>query len=442
MASDLLHIKDGYYFDVPKTFVKSNRAKVEDFPEWFVRLDDDFQQWEADRVVKFLGEKGVESKHLENLKSHWLEWQHASHKNHAWPMHAFLEAKVADIRKEAKRWAAKQVPPPGNAVQGYIAVNPNQEYVWMERFLSDPVTSRDWSQWKMTNAGHDVVETYLKESPGANWSSEKLFAYNRSLDGKILITQPFGTLKNAYEPLQGFCISKFMIIEVIVAILMIVMFRWLAKRVSSGSAPKGKTWNLLEGLLQFVRNGLLVPAMGEHDADDFLPFFWTAFMFIFGCNLAGMIPWLGSPTASLGMTGVMAVIVFLIGTTLGIREFGVLGFLKNIVPSMGLPLYLGIFIIPMLWVIEFASLLIKHFILAMRLLANMVAGHSVLLGIMGLAIGAHAMTMSTPTWTLATVLSLAMTTALSVLELFIAFLQAAIFTFLGALFISSAKHHH
>ena len=194
--------------------------------------------------------------------------------------------------------------------------------------------------------------------------------------------------------------------------------------------------------MQFVRNSLLVPAMGEHDADDFLPFFWTAFVFIFGCNLIGMIPWLGTPTAALGVTGVLAIIVFLIGVVLGVRALGVIGFLKNIVPSLGLPFAMAIVLVPALWVIEFASLLIKHFILAMRLLANMVAGHSVLLGVMGLAIGAHALTMSTPTWTVTTVLALSMTTALCVLELFIAFLQAAIFTFLGALFISSAKHHH
>ncbi len=154
------------------------------------------------------------------------------------------------------------------------------------------------------------LERTLNESylPKLEWDEAKLNAYNRALDGKIMIPQPFGKLKNAYEPASGFCISKFMIIEVVVALLCVMIFNWLSKRVSTGKAPKGKAWNFLEGLLQFVRNQVLVPAMGEHDADDYLPFFWTVFVFIFGCNLMGMLPWVGSPTAAIGMTGAMALI--------------------------------------------------------------------------------------------------------------------------------------
>ncbi len=440
MASDILHIKDSYYFDVPKTFWKSHRTKAAEFPDWFIRLDDDFQNWEADHLIDFLKSSGVESGHLESVKAEWHEWQHSSHKNHAWPLHAYLESRVEAIEREAVKWAKKLDGPPRDPVAAYLASQPDHPHAWAHSFIRGPKGSA-WEAWKAQQSSHSTVAAYL-ESTGSRWDSAKLHSYNKSLDGKILIPQRFGALKNAYEPLHGFCISKFMIIQVVVALLIIFSFRWLAKKVATGGVPRGKMWNGLEGMLTFVKTSLLVPAMGEHDAEDFQPFFWTAFLFIFGCNLAGMIPFLGSPTAALGMTGVLAAIVFLIGVVLGIREFGVVGFLKNICPELGLPIYLGIFIVPMLWVIEFASLLIKHFILAMRLLANMVAGHSVLLGIMGLAIGVHAYAMSTLTWSTATVLSLAMTTALSVLELFIAFLQAAIFTFLGGLFISSAKHHH
>ncbi len=124
--------------------------------------------------------------------------------------------------------------------------------------------------------------------------------------------------------------------------------------------------------------------MGEHDTDRFMPFFWTVFMFILGCNLMGMLPWVGgAPSASLGMTAALAVIVFLLGLFLGIRKFGVIGYLGNLMPSLGLPLYLAVIIVPMVWVIEFASLFIKHAVLAIRLLANMIAGHMVLLGILG-----------------------------------------------------------
>ncbi len=77
-----------------------------------------------------------------------------------------------------------------------------------------------------------------------------------------------------------------------------------------------------------------------------------------------MLPWVGAPSASLGMTASLAVIVFVLGLFLGIRQFGLLGYLKNLMPSLGLPMYLAVIIVPMVWVIEFASLFIKHGILA------------------------------------------------------------------------------
>ena len=103
----------------------------------------------------------------------------------------------------------------------------------------------------------------------------------------------------------------------------------------------------------------------------------------------------------------------------------------------------------MLLAIELLGLLIKHLVLAIRLLANMVAGHLVLLGIMGLAFGVDAaMHYATPEglapiWYCVTVPIVVIgSTLFSVLELFVAFLQAYIFTFLSALFIGTATHHH
>ena len=90
--------------------------------------------------------------------------------------------------------------------------------------------------------------------------------------------------------------------------------------------------------------------------------------------------------------------------------------------------------------IEIISLLIKHLILAIRLLANMVAGHLVLLGIMGLI--PLAAGLSFGTWSTVTGISVVGSTLFSVLELFVAFLQAYLFTFLSALFIGSSVHSH
>ena len=105
---------------------------------------------------------------------------------------------------------------------------------------------------------------------------------------------------------------------------------------------------------------------------------------------------------------------------------------------MDLPLILAIPIKPMLMAIELLGLFIKHGVLAVRLLANMVAGHLVLLGILGIALEFS----SSGAWYIAAPISIVASTLFSCLELFVALLQAYVFTFLAALFLNAAIHHH
>jgi F-type H+-transporting ATPase subunit a len=161
-------------------------------------------------------------------------------------------------------------------------------------------------------------------------------------------------------------------------------------------------------------------------------------MFVLFCNLLGMIPWIGAPTGSFSVTLGLALVTFATVVVAGSIRFGIVGFWKNQVPSMGLPWYLAVLIVPMLFAIEVLGLFIKHGVLGFRLLANMVAGHMVLLSIMGLSVAAASSDLF-PYVAVAAVIGSAM---LSVLELFVAFLQAYVFTFLSALFIGAAVHHH
>jgi F-type H+-transporting ATPase subunit a len=181
-------------------------------------------------------------------------------------------------------------------------------------------------------------------------------------------------------------------------------------------------------------------ALPAHDGDRFVPLLLTLFFFVLGCNLLGMLPWAGSPTASFSVTLALAGVTLLAVVVAGMAKFGFLGFFANQVPSMDLPLPLAILLKPMIFAIEMIGLCIKHLILAVRLLANMVAGHLVLLGIMGLISTAAAY--STGMWATVTGISVVSCTLFSVLELFVAFLQAYIFTFLSALFIGAAVHQH
>ena len=298
-----------------------------------------------------------------------------------------------------------------------------------------------------------------------------LAAVNHELAGKIVIPQPFGELHSFYEAGHGFCISKFMVIELIIAVLLVALFTRLAPKVASGKPPKGYFWNAFEASLVFIRDGIARPAIDSHDEHDhshhtpndqeqehygvghihgkvhrhdgdrFLPILWTMFFFILFCNLFGLLPWLGAPTGSFSVTLALAGVTFATTLIAGMFKFGPVGFWLNQVPTMDLPLPLAIVLKPMIFLIELLGLCIKHAILAVRLLANMVAGHLVVLAVLGLIAGVA----SEPflgSYGIVSVISVLGSTAFYCLELFVACLQAYVFTFLSALFIGAAVHHH
>ena len=235
-------------------------------------------------------------------------------------------------------------------------------------------------------------------------------------------------------------ITKFMVLEAVIAILICLFFVGLAKRLQGGAKVTGRWWNLLEVFLLFIRDEVARPCIGKHDGDKFVPFLWTIFLFVLGCNLMGMIPWMGSPTGALATTGALALTTFLVVIGAGTAKLGVVGFWKAQVPHMDLPGPIAVVLIPLIFVIEILGLLIKHCVLAVRLLANMMAGHVVLAVIIAFIGASYAA--GAAIWGGVTFASVTGATALSMLELFVAFLQAYIFTFLSALFIGAAVHPH
>jgi F-type H+-transporting ATPase subunit a len=235
-----------------------------------------------------------------------------------------------------------------------------------------------------------------------------------------------------------FKITKFMVIELLVAILIGIFFIILAKSIRGGEQARGRFWNLLEAFLLFFRDQVARPCIGHHDADRFVPFLWTIFFFVLGCNLMGMIPWMGSPTGALATTGALAMVTFLVVIVSGMIKLGPAGFWKAQVPHMDLPGPLKYLLIPMIFAIEVFGLMVKHGVLAVRLLANMMAGHVVL----AVVVAFIAASFQSMWWYAVAPASVFGATALSMLELFVAFLQAYIFTFLSALFIGMAVHPH
>jgi F-type H+-transporting ATPase subunit a len=269
--------------------------------------------------------------------------------------------------------------------------------------------------------------------------------FNHAMRGKILIPQPFGTRKNLFEKKSGFLISKFMILEVVAAILLYFIFKKFAAVISSKEPPRGRWHNIVESMVLFIRDGVARKAI-HHHPDDFVPILGTLFFFILTLNLMGMIPWLGSPTAAFGVTLALAFVTWLTGFLAGTKNLGAVGFWSNMIPHIDMPIWLlplkWLILVPMLFLIEVLGMFIKHAVLGIRLLANMVAGHLVLLGILGMIVAAAGASAGS-FWTTAGVSTVG-ATLLSVLELGVAFLQAFVFTFLSALFINmaSASHSH
>ena len=121
----------------------------------------------------------------------------------------------------------------------------------------------------------------------------------------------------------------------------------------------------------------------------------------------------------------------------GSQQSGIVGFWKSLVPGMDLPPLIAVVLLPVIWLIEAGGLLIKHGVLAVRLFANIMAGHTVLgvfLGFIALANG--------PLWGIVMPASIFGQVAIGMLELFVAFLQAYVFSLLASLFISAAVNPH
>jgi F-type H+-transporting ATPase subunit a len=232
--------------------------------------------------------------------------------------------------------------------------------------------------------------------------------------------------------------TKFGLLELLAAGIMLVCYIPLARRARDGQPVKGAFWNALEVMLTFVRDKIAKPYLGEHEADRYVPFLWTLFLFVLICNLLGMFPFLGSPTASITVTGSLAFCAFVVIHGSPIAKMGPWGYFKSYFPHLDIPFGMGYVLIPMIVLIEIIGNFIKAFVLAVRLFANMFAGHTVLAVILLFIVMAR----GAPdyiSWPI-TIGSVLGVTLLSLLELFVAFLQAYIFVFLTALFLGMTLH--
>ncbi|MGE0144704.1 MAG: F0F1 ATP synthase subunit A [Planctomycetota bacterium] len=223
--------------------------------------------------------------------------------------------------------------------------------------------------------------------------------------------------------------------QVIAIGLMLVVFGAVMLSFRNPGQP-GWFVRVFRGFCKWVRDEMVVKVMGEEEGRQFTPFFLYLFFFIAFMNLLGLIPVVGiTATACVYVTAAMALVTFLMMVVGGMMKQGVVDFWKHLLPH-GLPAWL----VPLMIVLELIGLFVKPFALTIRLFANMLAGHLVIYSFIGMIfLFAKMMNMGPVAYTTAA-FSVGMGVFISIIEAFVALLQAYIFTFLSIVFVQQARH--
>ena len=234
----------------------------------------------------------------------------------------------------------------------------------------------------------------------------------------------------------AYCLQKVSLLMIVSAVL-VGLFFFLAFR-NAQLVPAG-VQRLAEGFVDLVRNGVVLEVMGP-DGLPFLPFLTSLFAFIWVNNTFGIIPFIQFPTtARMAIPALLAVLVWLVFNIVGIVKQGGLTYLKNTLFPPGVPWPIYFLYTP----IEFVSVfLVRPLTLAVRLAANMIAGHLILATF---AIGSYYL--FSHLWTDGAdwvasfgIFSFALLVFMTGFEVLVGFLQAYIFTILAAVYISGAMH--
>lgn len=212
-------------------------------------------------------------------------------------------------------------------------------------------------------------------------------------------------------------------VMVVLGSVLLLLIAWLSRRRNS-EVPRGLA-NLLEAFVAYMRDQVVVPALGPEDGVRMTPMFCSFFVFILMMNLIGLIPSFYTATANINVTGALAVIVLGFMVVGSVIRLGPIGFFRSFcVP--GVPWPIQAFLVPL----EMLGVLIKAMALMIRLFANNLGGHIVLLSLVGLLVIYGWMALP----------SLLMAVMIYLLEIGVAVLQAYIFTLLSAIFIGQRYH--
>ena len=214
--------------------------------------------------------------------------------------------------------------------------------------------------------------------------------------------------------------------------LFLPLARKYRRGVGTKTAPRGTFQNLMETMVIYVRDEIAKPNIGDK-YERYLPYLLAAFFFILVANLIGLVPFGATATGNVMTTGVLAIFTFVITQIAGTKDYWL-----HVLWPPGVPWFVKPILVP----IEILGLFTKPFALAVRLFANMAAGHLVILNLIGLIFLIGAIN-TTAGW-ITTVPAVLLTAGVYILKVLVAFIQAYVFTLLSALFIgmATAEHEH
>lgn len=247
-----------------------------------------------------------------------------------------------------------------------------------------------------------------------------------------------GMLGGGVTSFYDLSITKNVLSIIMVCLLLFLLFRSISKAYikSEGKAPRGLQ-GFMEPIIIFLRDEVAKPFIGEHSYKKYLGLLLTIFFFILGLNLFGQVPFLGSTnvTGNLTVTMVLALIVFVYVNIRGTKYYW-----QHIFWMPGVPIPARI----LLAVIEFLGLFIKPLTLMLRLAGNISAGHIAIISFIGLIFVFGEAGKNLTGATIGTVMAIPLTLFMMAIELFVAFVQAFVFTMLTASYIGAAieEHHH
>lgn len=229
-----------------------------------------------------------------------------------------------------------------------------------------------------------------------------------------------------------------------VAALLTVTTLWFAarqaRRLERGAKAPGGVLNAVEAVYLYLRDEVAMATIGP-GGERFVPYILSLFFFILYANLLGLIPGGAAATSNIMVTAAMAIMSLVVIEWAGFRTLGPMGYLGTIfyLPK-GLPPFMVPIMLLIMTPVELIGKFAKPFALAIRLFANMTAGHFVILALLGLILTYGGF--SHPTGWVAILGPIALGLFVMFLELFVALLQAYIFAMLTSVFIGLIRHAH